>query len=536
MLKFMMFPRKSTRKIGLLVLSLLLAAVPRAWGSFTITSADGTNYYYSSEVLIISADGLPPDTVISGEGKGIAVKGSGAKLTLQDLTVNAVSGPAAFWLDGCSADIRIAGTVTLNCNGGDGFLVSLDNDNDAEGIVILDAVPGSTLTASSQSGNFCGMDVKAETLLQGDGEFVFNSESGNGLKSEEMLYIGGSATLSARGGGGATAIVFSNSFFLFENAKINSADGGIHADKNFCALENASVAEGISVVQGEEKTELSYVEIKAEPPGSYGVTCGEFYVKTNPVGWGKGWFSAETIALLSAFQSGGENNGFSVTVIGDDEAGDDEAEVSIDSITPIGSDGNSFLFNLSGEAQEKALSIQYKLPGESESPYCEVFAGERTVSIDIETRNIPSETYAIELHGAPKGVSLSSVRINSNTTDTSYTVVTYETADPSVTYEDINSKDATLTFTLGIPAGLSRGTYPGLSFGMKKDEGTATGYDGQEFAANIMGGVPSTLWLPAFNLVVKDSSGPEPEPVPPEEPVTTYPELPLPPPPETPAG
>ncbi|MDR2175379.1 MAG: hypothetical protein LBO82_05520, partial [Synergistaceae bacterium] len=182
MLKFGLFSRKSARKMGLLAVALLLAAVPRAWGDFTITSADGTNYYYSSEVLIISADGLPPDTVISGEGEGIAVKGSGAKLTLQDLTVNAEKGPAAFWLDGSSADITIVGAVTLNCMNGDGFLVSLDNpekmsnsggeDDPSSGggpdgeptpveTVVLDVTRGSSLTAAGSGGDFCGMNVRA---------------------------------------------------------------------------------------------------------------------------------------------------------------------------------------------------------------------------------------------------------------------------------------------------------------------------------------------------------------------------------------
>ncbi|MDR2175108.1 MAG: hypothetical protein LBO82_04120, partial [Synergistaceae bacterium] len=95
MLNFRLFSEKSGRKMGLLVLalSLLLAAAPRAWGGFEVADnvTEDTHYYFSNEareVLIISADLLSgAEVTISGDGKSIAVKGSGAKLTLRDLTV-----------------------------------------------------------------------------------------------------------------------------------------------------------------------------------------------------------------------------------------------------------------------------------------------------------------------------------------------------------------------------------------------------------------------------------------------------------------
>ncbi|MDR2176364.1 MAG: hypothetical protein LBO82_10585, partial [Synergistaceae bacterium] len=102
MLKFRLFSGKNTRKMGLLVLSLLLTAAPRAWGGFEITDSmdveiSSSSGFYSiddeNEVLSIDANKLQ-NAVISGDGKGIVVNGSNVKLTLKDLTVSADNGTA----------------------------------------------------------------------------------------------------------------------------------------------------------------------------------------------------------------------------------------------------------------------------------------------------------------------------------------------------------------------------------------------------------------------------------------------------------
>ncbi|MDR2174871.1 MAG: hypothetical protein LBO82_02895, partial [Synergistaceae bacterium] len=159
-MKFGLFSWKSARKTGLLALSLLLAAAPRAWGvGFEITDASGNLiepdaaiYSNNDGVLIISADELPSDkeVVISGDGKSIVVNGNGSdvNLTLKDLTVSADSGKA-FTLNagGSKATIKIDGPVTLNGgkNGAFGFgILALKG-----AFVVLDAVSkGSILTVS----------------------------------------------------------------------------------------------------------------------------------------------------------------------------------------------------------------------------------------------------------------------------------------------------------------------------------------------------------------------------------------------------
>ncbi|MDR2176027.1 MAG: hypothetical protein LBO82_08875, partial [Synergistaceae bacterium] len=239
MLKFMMFSRKSVRKVGpgLLALLLLLAAAPRAWGGFEVTggAVSGTHYSFSDgdNVLTINAKGLPANTVVSGEGKSIVVNGNDAKLTLQNLEVKAESGPA-FKLNGASVNIRIAGTVTLNGWGGEGFLVALPSQSASNAVVILDAVlEDSILEASGGNGDYSGLrceegDWRVNFLiLQGDGKFDFTgSGTGNGLQLGQLqggVFMRGSAALSAAGGltdtsRSAALTVGDGSLLLFENA------------------------------------------------------------------------------------------------------------------------------------------------------------------------------------------------------------------------------------------------------------------------------------------------------------------------------
>ncbi|MDR2174820.1 MAG: hypothetical protein LBO82_02635, partial [Synergistaceae bacterium] len=569
MSKFGMLSGKSARKVGLglLVLSLLLlAAAPRAWGKFMITDTSGAEIdpdemygkTYSEEngVLTILDSVALLNAVISGDGKGIVLESSSRiNLTLKNLTVSADEGPALHLRVTPSAHISIAGTVTLNSKNGDGFSVS---GLSSSVIVTLDAVSEDSILRTSASGdigeNFCGLTVGdlnangSELLLLGDGKFEFTgSGGGNGIYSDAPLYVGGSAALSAEGGlsgsGRADAIAVNNNKYLilFENAKIESAKGGIDAGGSLLIMDNASVSSKDMSIEYAGKTEtLSPVRIKVKPSGSYLVGKSPSYVTTNPAGWGENWFLDSDISLLSDFRS---DNGLTARVTG--VANSKELPIGSVDLTFDG-DGPYFLVSLDIEEEdkEKVLSIRYKTGSESESeePPSYPFSG-NSVEIQAMTRNIPAGTYTVELHGSSGNVSLGGVRISSDIADAPSGAVTYDAPAPEsrdVTYENnVHTKDATLTFTLTIPDGVPPGTsYEGLSFSMKKAGSTSynafflfqlpTRYTGAQI-------VPSPLWLPAFTLVKESPYTPAP-PLPPEPVIIIIPPDDLPVPPEAPAG
>jgi hypothetical protein len=359
-------------------------------------------------------------------------------------------------------------------------------------------------------------------LLLGDGNFKFaGSGTGNGLYSDAKLYMGGSATLSAEGGlkgTERTAAIDAAVLFLFENAKIDSAEGSIVSGKEFMVLENASIAEV------NEVTDFTHLRIKVEPPGYYMVMAAEAMFSTNPAGWGEVWMQTDS---LSDFQNFDPNNvqgkGIQAWL-----PGQEDAVVSIDSLTPQ-NNGEYFLlgFSMTSEVQKKVLSIQYENGSESGA-----VAG-KSKGIGATTRNIPEGTYTIELSRAPEGVSLVSVDISPKTAEIVNNVVYYGS---SVT-------EAALTLSISIPEDLPSGKHD-LSFSMKKGpppelkSTTEPDYNEEKFFDNVGREVSSTLWLPTFTLVVGGEPpvpGPGPAPAPLPEPVSPG-DLPLPPPPETPAG
>ncbi|MDR2175843.1 MAG: hypothetical protein LBO82_07885, partial [Synergistaceae bacterium] len=315
MLNFGLFSWKSARKTGLLVLSLLLAAAPRAWGGFTITNSAGddvSSNYLGDDDSVLTISNLSEELVISGEGKKIEVSGSDVDLTLRELTVSADSGPA-FKLnagDG-NANIKIDGTVTIS-----GGIIN-DTSNQwryafwilsNNGFVVLNAVSENSILKAIGQGIhglfFGGTNNKGTLLLQGDGEFYCASgiDYNAGLACYGDLYVGGSVTLSATGNPGGeenarVTLYAKGSFTLFENAKVIN-DSGIWAEKGSVNVMGlASIAEGTKVKEGNGSSQVFFnlKRIKVQPPGLYLLSAdsgqGDYCVATELTGWGKGWFT-----------------------------------------------------------------------------------------------------------------------------------------------------------------------------------------------------------------------------------------------------
>ncbi|MDR2175120.1 MAG: hypothetical protein LBO82_04180, partial [Synergistaceae bacterium] len=209
MSKFGMFSKKNAQKIGLglLVLSLLLAAAPRARASFDVTGVSPSSIMkYEDDILYIEL-GKDSDVIIRNESntndttrKGIVIsldagtdENSPAKLTLQNLTVSSDAEGAAFLLggasEGCAITIEIKDAVTLSGDSA-GLLASYDLHNRANDLhLVLSADQGAEFKAIG-GGNGLSADARYAVTLQGEGSFDFTgSGSGNGAIFVPAFYF-----------------------------------------------------------------------------------------------------------------------------------------------------------------------------------------------------------------------------------------------------------------------------------------------------------------------------------------------------------
>ncbi|MDR2174424.1 MAG: hypothetical protein LBO82_00625, partial [Synergistaceae bacterium] len=271
MSKFMMFSRKSVRKMGLLVLLLSLAAAPRAWGSFDVSGTykdptprepaanvnlEGGHYFYENGILYVKL-GERSNVTIKGTEmldtrKGIVVNledrtNSDTNLTLEDLTVSSDAGGVAFLLQGdinAGSRIIIEGAVTLS---GDiaGFLASHDiiaaGGNQFEPY----EMPITLYTEQNDAFKVIGRnglsaDSYCSVTLRGHGSFEFTgSGSGNGgiavpghysvSRSYKALTLSEGAVVRATGLEGASGVKVAE-LKMEDDAKLYARGGDLDSE------------------------------------------------------------------------------------------------------------------------------------------------------------------------------------------------------------------------------------------------------------------------------------------------------------------